>query len=134
VRHTHYLYNLCYTDRINIHSYNPTHACMHIYIHIHIHIHTHTHTHIYIFSLWEKVISYWSYIFLAVVVECAGRKSKRMVLLCINGVSSNPVEGRTKIWQLKDLILTLSSLIFRRLYTRHIHTHTHIYPHTYTST
>ena len=25
----------------------------------------------------------------------------------INGVSSNPVEGRTKIWQLKDLILTV---------------------------
>ena len=25
---------------------------------------------------------------------------KRMVLQCINGVGSNPVEGRTKIWQL----------------------------------
>jgi hypothetical protein len=62
VRHTHYLYNLCYTNRINIHSYTPTHACMHIYtytyiythIHIHIHIHIyiyiyiHTHTHIHI--------------------------------------------------------------------------------------
>ena len=31
------------------------------------------------------------------VVEGAGRKAKRMVLQCINGVSSNPVEGRTKI-------------------------------------
>jgi hypothetical protein len=30
-----------------------------------------------------------------------------MVLQCINGVSSNPVEGRTKIWHLKNLILTL---------------------------
>jgi hypothetical protein len=30
------------------------------------------------------------------VVESAGRKAKRMVLQCINGVSSNPVEGRTK--------------------------------------
>jgi hypothetical protein len=30
-----------------------------------------------------------------------------LVLQCINGVSSNPVEGRTKIWQLKNLILTL---------------------------
>ena len=30
----------------------------------------------------------------------AGRKAKRMVLQCINGVGSNPVEGRTKIWQL----------------------------------
>ena len=27
----------------------------------------------------------------------AGRKAKRMVLQCINGVSSNPVEGRTTI-------------------------------------
>ena len=38
-----------------------------------------------------------------------------MVLQCINGVSSNPVEGRTKIGQLKDLILTLFGLIFRRI-------------------
>jgi hypothetical protein len=30
------------------------------------------------------------------VVESAGRKAKRMVLQCINGVCSNPVEGRTK--------------------------------------
>jgi hypothetical protein len=30
------------------------------------------------------------------VVECAERKAKRMVLQCINGVGSNPVEGRTK--------------------------------------
>jgi hypothetical protein len=35
---------------------------------------------------------------------------------CINGVSSNPVEGRTKIWQLKNQILTLFGLIFRRIY------------------
>jgi hypothetical protein len=34
------------------------------------------------------------------------------VLQCINGVSSNPVEGRTKIWLLKNLILTLFGLIF----------------------
>jgi hypothetical protein len=27
----------------------------------------------------------------------AGRKAKRMVLQCINGVGSNPAEGRTKI-------------------------------------
>ena len=33
------------------------------------------------------------------------------------GVSSNPVEGRTKIWQLKNLILALFGLIFRRIYT-----------------
>ena len=39
-----------------------------------------------------------------------------MVLQCINGVSSNPVEGRTKIWQLQNLILTLFGLIFRRIY------------------
>ena len=31
------------------------------------------------------------------VVQGAGRKAKRLVLQCINGVSSNPVEGRTKI-------------------------------------
>ena len=45
-----------------------------------------------------------------------GRKAKRMVLQCMNGVSSNPVEGRTKIWQLKNVILTLFGLIFRRIY------------------
>ena len=31
------------------------------------------------------------------VVQGAGRKAKRMVLQCINGVGSNPVEGRAKI-------------------------------------
>jgi hypothetical protein len=50
------------------------------------------------------------------VVQGTGRKVKRLVLQCINGVSSNPVEGRTKIWQLKNLILTLFGLIFRRIY------------------
>ena len=30
-------------------------------------------------------------------VAGAGRKAKRMVLQCINGVGSNPVEERTKI-------------------------------------
>ena len=40
---------------------------------------------------------------------------KQLVLQCINGVSSNPVTGRTKICQLKDLILTLFGLIFRRI-------------------
>ena len=30
------------------------------------------------------------------VVQGAGRKAKRMVLQCINGVGSNPVEGRRK--------------------------------------
>ena len=39
-----------------------------------------------------------------------------MVLQCISGVSSNHVEGRTKIWQLKNLILTLFGLIFRCIY------------------
>jgi hypothetical protein len=39
-----------------------------------------------------------------------------LVLQCINGVSSNPVEGRAKICQLTDLILTLFGLIFRRIY------------------
>ena len=42
-------------------------------------------------------------------------KVKRLVLQCINGVSSNPVEGGIKMCQLKDLILTLFGLIFRHL-------------------
>ena len=50
------------------------------------------------------------------MVEGAGRMAKRMVMQCINGVGSNPVEGRTKIWQLYNLILTLFGLIFRRIY------------------
>ena len=50
------------------------------------------------------------------VVKGAGRKAKRMVQQCINGVSSNSVEGRTKIWQLNNLILTLFGLIFRHIY------------------
>ena len=47
------------------------------------------------------------------VVYGAGHNAKRLVLQCINSVSSIPVEGRTKICQLKDLILTLFGLIFR---------------------
>ena len=31
------------------------------------------------------------------VLDAAGRKAKRMVPQCTNGVGSNPVEGRTKI-------------------------------------
>jgi 4-hydroxybenzoate polyprenyltransferase len=38
------------------------------------------------------------------------------VLQCINVMSSNPDEGRTKNGHLKHLILTLLSLIFRRIY------------------
>ena len=50
------------------------------------------------------------------MVEGAGHKAKRLGLQCINGVSSNPVKGRTENCQLKDLILTLFGLIFRRIY------------------
>ena len=50
------------------------------------------------------------------MVEGAGHTAKRLVLQCINGVSSNSVEGRTNICQLKDLILTLIGLILRRVY------------------
>ena len=50
------------------------------------------------------------------VVWGTGHKAKQLVLQCINGASSNPVEERTKICRLKDLILTLFSLIFRRIY------------------
>ena len=50
------------------------------------------------------------------MVQGAGHKAKRLVLPCINGVSSNPVEGRTKICQLKDLILThVGGFIFPNL-------------------
>ena len=49
------------------------------------------------------------------VVQGVGHKAKRMVLQCINGVGSNPVEGRTQILQLQNLILTLFGLIFRRI-------------------
>ena len=49
------------------------------------------------------------------MVYGAGRKAKRLVLQCINGVSSNLAEGRTKIGQVKNLILTLFGLIFRRI-------------------
>ena len=43
---------------------------------------------IYIYMEWM-----WS----SRVVYGAGHKAKRLVLQCINGVSSNLVEGRTKI-------------------------------------
>ena len=61
----------------------------------------------------------------------AGHKVKRLVLQCINGVSSNPVEGRTKSCQLKDsntiwfnvqtyiyIYMCVLGLIFRRIYIR----------------
>jgi hypothetical protein len=70
------------------------------------------------FSLRDKV-TLWSlklHFYGADVVEGAGHKAKRLVLQCINSVNSNPVEGRTKIWQLKNLILTLFGLIFRCIY------------------
>jgi hypothetical protein len=73
------------------------------------------------FSLQDKVTLrqlklYFLYSGCGQVVYGAWYKSKRFVLQCINGVSSNPVEGRTKNCQLKDLILTLFGLIVRRIY------------------
>ena len=47
------------------------------------------HTNIYIYTYKGVDVVEWS--------RERGRKAKRMVLQCINGVSSNPVEGRTKI-------------------------------------
>ena len=49
--------------------------------------------------LWLCHVNYNLYIYSGCsrVVKGAGRKAKRMVLQCINGVGSNPVEGRTKI-------------------------------------
>ena len=45
--------------------------------------------------------TYYIYIYIGSgcgrVVKGAGREAKRMVLECIHGVGSNPVEGRTKI-------------------------------------
>ena len=35
------------------------------------------------------------------VVKGAGNKARRLMLQCINGVSSNPVEGRTKFYSSK---------------------------------
>ena len=57
------------------------------------------------------------------VVQGAGHKTKRLVLQCINGVSSNPVEGRTTKFQLKDLILTPLCKIFRRIYKNILYTY-----------
>ena len=53
------------------------------------------------FALREKVTLRLGKLFLlgsgcGRVVEGAGRKAKRMVLQCINGESSNPVERKTK--------------------------------------
>ena len=45
------------------------------------------------------------------VVKGAGHKAKRFVLQCINGVGLNPVEGKQKSCQLKNLILTLLGFI-----------------------
>jgi hypothetical protein len=60
------------------------------------------------------------YFYIADVAEWSKgvvHKAKRLVLQCINGASSNPVEGRTKMCQLQDLIIALFGLIFRRIYT-----------------
>jgi hypothetical protein len=65
-------------------------------------------------AAWDMLIS----LIIHGLVLGARHKAKRLVLQCINGVSSNPVEGRTKIWQLKELILTLFGLFFRRIYLR----------------
>ena len=46
-----------------------------------------------------------------------GHRAKKLVLQCINGLSSNPVEGRTQICQLKEIIPTLFGLMFRHIYT-----------------
>jgi hypothetical protein len=50
------------------------------------------------------------------VVYGSGRKAKRLVLQCINGVSSNPVERRTTFDSSKNIMLTLLGLILRRIY------------------
>jgi hypothetical protein len=56
------------------------------------------------------------YFYITDVVEWSRALDIRLSDWCCNGVSSNPVEGITQIWQLKDLILTLFGLIFRRIY------------------
>ena len=50
------------------------------------------------------------------VVYGSGNKAKRLVLQCTNGVSSNPVERRTKFDSSKYLMLTYLGLMFRRIY------------------
>ena len=49
------------------------------------------------------------------VVLGTGYKAKQLVLQSINGVSSNTIEGEQKKCQLKNLIPTLLSSIFRHL-------------------
>ena len=84
------------------------------------HLHTLRHiSYVYLYiSLRDKVTLrllklYFLYIGCGPVVQGAGHKANRLVMQCINGVSSNPVEGRTNICQLKDLILTLFRLIYQ---------------------
>ena len=48
------------------------------------------------------------------MVQGGEHKVLRLVLQCTIGVSSNPVEGRTKICQLKDIILTRSDGSYSR--------------------
>jgi hypothetical protein len=46
-----------------------------------------------------------------------GHMTKQLVQQGINGVSSNLVEGRTKICQLQEIIPTLFRLMLRHIYT-----------------
>jgi hypothetical protein len=71
------------------------------------------------FSLRYKVTIRLLKLFLNIadVVEWSRALDIRLsVLQCINGVSSNPVEGRTKIRQPKDLILTLFDMYISQIY------------------
>ena len=50
------------------------------------------------------------------VIQGSGHKANQLVLQCINGVSSNPVERRTKFDSSTNIMLTLLGLILRRIY------------------
>ena len=52
------------------------------------------------------------------VVQGAKHKAKRLVLQCINGTSSNPVEGRTKICQQHVGVGTTCSPLSTRVHLR----------------
>ena len=55
------------------------------------------------------------------VSPCDNKSASHWIMFDYFFHGSNPVEGRTKNWQLKDLILTLFGLIVRRIYNTGIH-------------
>ena len=71
-------------------------------------------------TAWFNFQTYiYIYIYIADVAEWSMALDIRLSDWCCSvsmGVSSNPVDGTTTKFQLKDLILTLFGFIFRRIY------------------